>query len=126
MAINTLVRLGHYASSYRHLHAGQERYWNKGETDGEGHPIEQPPSPKFDRGIRFGFMQTDDSHVFVRINRLVLPSPVLFIGGRHGPQAPGRPWSEIGAEETLNILADAIADNHGFRDELIRLAVGHP
>ncbi|HWZ89283.1 MAG TPA: hypothetical protein VNW92_10545 [Polyangiaceae bacterium] len=68
MGINTLVRLGHYETSYHRLHADQVRFWNKGEPGGEGERVEEPPSPKFDGGIRFGFMQTDDGHVFVRID----------------------------------------------------------
>lgn len=121
MALNTLVRLGHYETSYARLNASQDRYWNKGETSGEGHPIPAPPA-KFDGGIVFGFMQTDHGHVFVRINRLVLPAPVLFIGGRHGLQAPSPAWSELDREASLNILADAIVANPAFRDPLLRLA----
>jgi hypothetical protein len=121
MPANTLVRLGHYETSFHRLDADQAHYWNKGEVDGEGHSVEPAP-PKFEGGIKFGFMQTDEDHVFVRINRLVLPAPVLFIGGRHGPKGPGPAWSEIDRETTLNILADAIVANPAFRDQLIRLA----
>jgi hypothetical protein len=121
MPANTLVRLGHYETSFHLLHADQDRYWNKGEMDGDGHRVEPAPT-KFEDGIKFGFMQTDDGHVFVRINRLVLPTPVLFIGGRHGLKGPGPAWSEIDRETTLNILADAIVANPAFRDQLLRLA----
>lgn len=54
--------------------------------------------------------------------RLVLPAPVLFIGGRHGLQAPSPAWSELDREASLNILADAIVANPAFRDPLLRLA----
>ena len=121
MAINTLVYLGHFETSFYRLHAAQARYWKKGETAGEGHPVDPAP-PKFEDGIKFGFMQTDDGHVFVRINKLVLPAPVLLISGRHGPKGPGPAWSEIDPEATRNILADAIVANPAFRDQLIRLA----
>jgi len=122
MPANTLVYLGHYETSYRKLHADQDRYWTKPETE-DGHPgkpVDEVPE-KFRDGVQFGFMQTTDGFIFVRINRLVLPTPVLFIGKRHGLQAPGPSWSEIDAEVTLNILADVIVANPGFRDELIRL-----
>jgi hypothetical protein len=122
MAMNVLVRLGHYETSFQRLHAHQQRYWNKDEIEGDGHPVAEPSSPKFDGAIRFGFMQTDDGHVFVRINRLVLPSPVLFVGGRHGPKGPGPAWSEIDRDTTLNVLADAIVANPGFGDQLTRFA----
>jgi hypothetical protein len=121
MAINSLVRLGHYEASFHLLRADQDRYWNKGETGGDGHAVDVAP-PKFEGGIQFGFMQTDDGHVFVRINKLVLPTPVLFIGGRHGPKGPGPAWSEIDPEATRNILADAIVANPAFRDQLLKLA----
>lgn len=121
MAVGTLVRLGHYESSFRRLDADQSQYWNKGETGDRGHPIDPVP-PAFRDAIKFGFMQTDDGHVFVRIDRLVLPSPVLFIGGRHGPKGPGPAWSAIDRDTTLNILADTIVANPAFRDQLLRLA----
>jgi hypothetical protein len=119
---NTLVYLGHYETSFRKLHADQDRYWTKPEIE-PGHPGKpiDPVPEKFSGGIHFGFMQTDDGHVFVRINRLVLPTPVLFIGGRHGLKGPGPAWSEIDRETTLNILADAIVANPVFRDQLLRL-----
>jgi hypothetical protein len=119
---NTLVYLGHYETSFGKLHADQGHYWTKPETE-EGHPgkrvVEVPD--EFRNGIHFGFMQTCEGFIFVRINRLVLPTPVLFIGVRHGPRAPGPAWSEIDSEVTLNILADTIVANPGFRDELMRL-----
>ena len=122
MAINTLVYLGHYETSFRKLHADQDHYWTKPET-GEGHPgkhVGEVPV-EFRNGVHFGFMQTSQGFIFVRVNRLVLPTPVLFVGERHGPRAPGPAWSEIAPEITLNILADAIVANPGFRDELMRL-----
>lgn len=123
MPANTLVYLGHYETSFHRLTAEQDRYWtlkHRGRDD-EGTAVEQPPS-KFDGGIRFGFMQMTDGHVIVRIDRLVLAVPVLFIGERHGPKGPGPAWSEIPPDATLNILADAIVANPAFRDHLIRLA----
>ena len=122
MAINTLLYLGHYETSFRRLHPDQDRYWTKTETE-EGHPgkhVDEVPD-KFREGVHFGFMQTSEGFIFVRVNRLVLPTPVLFIGERHGPRAPGPAWSEIDSEVTLNILADAIVANSGFRDDLMRL-----
>lgn len=123
MPANTLVYLGHYETSFRKLHADQDRYWTKPESE-EGHPGKpvDPIPEKFRGGTHFGFMQTSDGFIFVRINRLVLSTPVLFIGERHGPRAPGPSWCEIGTETTLNILADTIVANPGFRDELMRLA----
>jgi hypothetical protein len=124
MMANTLVYLGHYETSFRKLHADQVRYWTKAETE-EGHPgksVDDVPD-KSRGGIHFGFMQTSVGFIFVRVNRLVLPTPVLFIGERHGPKAPGPAWSEIDVDVTLNILADAIVANPGFRDELIRLCL---
>lgn len=127
MPANTLVYLGHYETSFRKLNADQDLYWTKakGEEEPPGKHVDPIPE-KFRGGTLFGFMQTNDGFIFVRINRLVLPSPVLFIGERHGPKAPGPSWSEIGTETTLNILADAIVANPGFRDELIRLARREP
>lgn len=123
MPANTLLYLGHYETSFHRLTADQDRYWtlkDRGRDD-KGTVVEQPPS-KFDGGLRFGFMQVADAHVIVRVNNLVLPAPVLFVGERHGPKAPGPAWSEIQPEATLNILADAIVANPAFRDHLIRLA----
>lgn len=120
--VSTLIYLGHYETSFRRLHADQDNYWTKSEIEegDSGKPVDPAPE-KFQGGIHFGFMQTSGGFVFVRINRLVLPTPVLFIGERHGPKAPGPSWSEIGADVALNILADAIVANPGFRDELIRM-----
>lgn len=121
---NALVYLGHYETSFRKLHADQDRYWTRPETEAghPGKPIDPVPE-RFNGGVRFGFMQTNDGFVFVRIDRLVLPTPILFIGERHGPKAPGPSWSAIDADVALNILVDAIVANPGFRDELIRYAV---
>jgi hypothetical protein len=127
MPANTLVYLGHYETSFRKLHADQDHYWTKPETQ-EGHRgkrVDAVPD-KCKGGIHFGFMQTNTGFIFVRINRLVLPTPVLFIGERHGPKAPGPSWSEITPEITLNILADAMVANPAFRDELIRLVRSEP
>jgi hypothetical protein len=123
MSANTLVYLGHYETSFHRLTADQNRYWTIKErgADDAGAAVEQPPD-KFDGGLRFGFMQVTDGHVIVRINKLVLPAPVPFIGERHGPKGPGPAWSEIQPEATLNILADAMVANPAFRDQLIRLA----
>lgn len=123
MPANTLLYLGHYETSFHRLTADQDKYWTTRERGAEdaGAAVEQPPT-KFDGGIRFGFMQLADGHVIVRINKLVLPAPVLFIGGRHGPKGPGPAWSEIEPGATLNILADAVVANPAFRDLLIRLA----
>lgn len=127
MAANTLVYLGHYETSFHRLHADQDHYWTKPETE-EGHPGKpiDPLPERFQGGVHFGFMQTTIGFMFVRINRLVLPTPVLFIGERHGPAAPGPSSSEIAPEVTLNILADTIVANPGFRDELIRLVRSDP
>jgi hypothetical protein len=80
MPANTLVYLGHYETSFRKLHADQDHYWTKLEID-DGHigkPVDKVPE-KFQGGVHFGFMQTASGFIFVRINRLVLPMPVLFI-----------------------------------------------
>jgi len=123
MPTNTLLYLGHYETSFHRLTADQDRYWTiSGRVaDDAGAQVEKPPS-KFDGGIRFGFMQIAEGHVIVRINQLVLPAPVLFIGERHGPKGPGPAWSEIDRDTTLNILSDTIVANPAFRDQLIRLA----
>jgi hypothetical protein len=124
MATDTLIYLGHYETSFCRLHADQDRYWTKTETE-EGHlgkRVDEVPD-KYRNGIHFGFMQTSEGFIFVRVNRLVLPTPVLFIGERHGPRAPGPAWSGIDSAVTLNILADAIVANPGFRDELLRLTL---
>jgi hypothetical protein len=125
MTRNTLVYLGHYQTSFHRLHPMQNRYWKVGDTapNHEGHEVAHPPE-EFEDGVHFGFMQTSDGFVFVEIDPLVLSSPVLFIGGRHGPAGPGPSWSKIDEAATLRILADAIVANPAFRDQLIRLARG--
>jgi hypothetical protein len=108
MRSNTLVYLGHYETSFRKLHADQDHYWTKPKTeDGDPGKRVNPIPEQFRGGIHFGLMQTAGGFIFVRINRLVLPTPVLFIGERHGPKGT---WSFV------------VRDQRGLRDELIRLA----
>jgi hypothetical protein len=123
MGTNTLVYFGHYLTSFHRLHPLQDRYWkvDEGDPGATGQAIEVPPA-KFDGGIHFGFMQMRTGFVIVRIGELVLPTPVLFVGGRHGPAAPGPSWAELDREASLNIIVDAIVANPAFRDHLMALA----
>jgi hypothetical protein len=113
-----LVYLGYFEGSFPLLHAKQDRYWRKNDNPDEhpGLPVEVPP--KHLSGIRFGFMQTAGGFCFVRIDDLVLRAPVLFIGGRHGPAAPGPAWSELNDDVAAQVLVDSIIANPEYRDAL--------
>lgn len=113
MAKHTLVYYGHFDASFHRLVPDQKRCWKK---DGAEGVVDLPPE-EFD-GLRFGFMQTVSGYVFTQVDDLLLRAPVLFIGGRHGPKAPGPQWSNLDDEVATRILADAIVANPELRDVL--------
>jgi hypothetical protein len=119
MATHALVYYGWFDHGFRRLHATQDKYWKKDDdpdSHPDGRPVERPPE-RF-TGIQFGFMQISGGHLFIKIDELVLRAPILFIGGRHGPTAPGPAWSELTDEVAARILADAIIANPEYRDLL--------
>ncbi len=118
MALHTLVYYGYFDPSFPRLHSGQKRCWKKGDKpDSAGDPVELP-SKTFD-GIRFGFMEKAPKFfLIVKVDDLVLRAPVLFVGGRHGPTAPGPAWSKLDDDVAMNILVDAIVTNPEYRDVL--------
>ena len=56
--------------------------------------------------------------LIVKVDALVPRAPVLFVGGRHGPAAPGPAWSKLDDDVAMNILVDAIVANPEYRDVL--------
>jgi hypothetical protein len=106
MAIHTLVYYGFFNTSFHRLVPGQDRCWKK---DGSESPVELPPE-QFD-GIKFGFMQRSECYLIVQIDDLVLRAPILFVGGRHGPAAPGPVWSKLDDDVAMQLLADAMVAN---------------
>ncbi|MCC6667228.1 MAG: hypothetical protein IT375_26010 [Polyangiaceae bacterium] len=118
MALHTLVYYGYFDLSFPRLHPGQKRCWKKSaKPNSAGDPVELP-NQKFD-GILFGFMEKAPKFfLIVKVDDLVLRAPVLFVGGRHGPAAPGPAWSKLDDDVAMNILVDAIVANPEYRDVL--------
>lgn len=124
MATHTLVYLGFFETSFAKLHPGQSRYWRKDDdVAAPGNVVESPPSHI--KGRRFGFMErSGKSFVIVSVDRVVLRAPVLFIGGRHGPKAPGPAWDKLDDDVAMRIIADAIVANPESRDILAAMLRG--
>jgi hypothetical protein len=52
----------------------------------------------------------------VKVDDICLQVPVLFIGSRHGPVAPGPAWSQLNDDVAAAILVDVIVANPAYRD----------
>jgi len=118
---HTLVYYGWYDHAVRHLHPEQDRYWRKDDDRSApaSHLVELPPKAKFD-GFWFGFLEkAGKEYVYVRVDGVVLPQPVLHIPGRHGVQAPGPSFPNLNDDVAAAILADMIVENPSCRDSLV-------
>jgi hypothetical protein len=113
VATHTLNYYGHMDTSFHRLVPNQTRCWLKG---GEERQVE--PVPEGIDGIEFGVMQGKQDHFFVKAGDILLRAPVLFIGGRHGPAAPGPSWAKLDDDVAVRILADLIVGNPELRDVL--------
>ena len=103
-----------FDKSFDKLTADQDQYWTKGREESAKVEV-LGDEYKF----KFGFMQGNPDFFIVKINDLVLRSPVLFIGVRHGPKGPGPGnVNNVNAEAAIHILADAIVANPEYRDAL--------
>jgi hypothetical protein len=110
------------AAAHAHLHAGQDLYWNKPDGSNKKPPHEVAfPDEQFD-GYSFGFMEKSETEfLFVSVDRLVLPQPVLLVGKeRHGVAAPGPSFPRLDDDVAANILVDAMLANPALRDALGR------
>lgn len=115
---HTLVYYGWFDHGFKRLSARQQRYWRKDDDpEREGLEVEFPPQGT--RDFHFGFMETwDKAFLFVKVNQLVLPQPVLFVPGRHGVAAPGPSFPDLGPDAAAAILLDMIVANPALRDAL--------
>jgi hypothetical protein len=113
MAIHTLNYYGHMDTSFHRLAPNQRLCWLKDGTDGHVEAL-----PAGIDGIEFGVMQGQQDHFFVKAADVILRAPVLFIGGRHGPAAPGPAWPKLDDDVAVRILVDLIVSNPELRDVL--------
>lgn len=113
MATHTLNYYGHMDTSFHRLVPSQDRCWLK---DGTERRVELLPEGI--DGIEFGVMQGAQDHFIVKAAGVVLRAPVLFIGGRHGPNAPGPAWQKLNDDVAQRILADLLVSNPELRDVL--------
>jgi hypothetical protein len=118
---HALVYLGFFDTSFHRLTPKQDRYWKKGESaESSGRAVERPGRGV--KGVVFGYMERPGkSFAIVRINELVLRAPVLFIGGRHGPAAPGPVSARLDDDDAAHILVDAVVANPECRDMLANM-----